>query len=146
MFQLSLELKAPSFYLWEPPRRFLKEPYKELITVYQYRKIIFLPMEIFTSVSQRWLSVIAKITTVLNSHWLLKIFLKYDWLSQKLSCTAKWSTSYDWEVMEYMLVPRKSLYPFFGLTLSPDNVCPKVDVVYGSRVTLRYGSCLTFSK
>ena len=27
MFQLSLELTAPSFYLWEPPRRFLKEPY-----------------------------------------------------------------------------------------------------------------------
>ena len=27
MFQLSMELTAPSFYLWEPPRRFLKEPY-----------------------------------------------------------------------------------------------------------------------
>ena len=27
MFQLFLELTAPSFYLWEPPRRFLKEAY-----------------------------------------------------------------------------------------------------------------------
>ena len=27
MFQLFPELTAPSFYLWEPPRRFLKEPY-----------------------------------------------------------------------------------------------------------------------
>ena len=29
-----------------------------------------------------------------------------------------------WEVLGYMLVLIKSLYPFFGLTLSPDKVWP----------------------
>ena len=48
MFQLSLELTAPSFYLWEPPRRFLKEPY---ISAHNSAQVKFL-----WSVSQKWLS------------------------------------------------------------------------------------------
>ena len=48
MFQLSLELTAPSLYLREPPRRFLKEPY---ISAHNSAQVKFL------SVSKNGLSV-----------------------------------------------------------------------------------------
>ena len=53
MFQLSQELTTPSFYLWEPPRRFLKEPH---ISAHNSAQVKFLQVFLKSDVEKRFFS------------------------------------------------------------------------------------------
>ena len=70
MFQLSQELTAPSFYLWEPPRRFLKEPY---ISAHNSAQVKFLQVFLKSDFLRGELFFLKKILNVLSFLGLLYV-------------------------------------------------------------------------